>query len=471
MRAILFLVAIFVSAAVDGQVSNAQGSMAGEVTSNSVILQTRLTGGLTTNDVLGIDGVCRFEVSTDANFEASKATSWLTADAAYDHIIKVKVTGLSPGTRYYYRPVYGRDTLNVQMGNAGTFRTTDPNGSLPVKVVVVTGMNYNKFHFGTRTIEPYAGDDKDLGFPALDAIRGMKPTYFVGTGDNVYYDHPREPAAKTREAMRQKWHEQFVQPRFVSLFADVPTYWEKDDHDHRYNDSDRSGERLPGHELGVEIFREQVPVADPKDSSAVTYRTHRLSRHLQVWFPEGRDYRSDNKMPDGPDKTIWGAEQMAWFKRTLLASDATFKIVISATPMVGPDDARKRDNHVNPKGFLQEGDAIFAWLTENGFTDKNFYFVCGDRHWQYHTVHPSGLEEFSTGALVDANARHGRKPGDPKSTDPDGKINQLYTYDDPTGGFLMVTVAGEEDGKGAFADFSFFDERGEKLYGVVKNAK
>ncbi|MDB6006750.1 MAG: hypothetical protein JWR15_3737, partial [Prosthecobacter sp.] len=24
---------------------------------------------------------------------------------------------------------------------------------------------------------------------------------------------------------------------------------------------------------------------------------------------DGRDYRSPNKMPDGPDKTIWGAEQ------------------------------------------------------------------------------------------------------------------------------------------------------------------
>ena len=445
--------------------------MAGEVTHDSVILQTRLTGGLTSNDVVGADGVCRFEVSSSDDFHSPIVTDWLNARSEYDYIIKAVVDGLMPGTRYFYRPIYGQDTSRVVNGNAGTFRTSDPQGTLPVKITVVTGMNYNKFHFGARNAIAYAGDDKDLGYPALDAIREMKPTYFVGTGDNVYYDHPREPAAKTVSEMRQKWHEQFVQPRFVSLFAEVSTFWEKDDHDHRYDDSDRSGNRLPKHEIGVEIFREQVPIVDPADPSALTYRTHRISKHLQVWFPEGRDYRSDNKTPDGPDKTIWGAEQMAWFKRTLLGSDATFKIMISATPMVGPDDARKSDNHVNQKGFRQEGDAIFVWLKENGFLEKNFYFVCGDRHWQYHSQHPSGFEEFSTGALVDANARHGRKPGDPASTDPDGEIKQIYTYDEPTGGFLMVTVAGNEDGEGAFADFSFYDEKGEKLYGSVKREK
>ena len=454
-----------------GQITNAQGSMAGEVTESTVILQTRLTGRLTTNDVLGAEGTGRFEVSTSEAFEAPIRTPWLEATANYDHILKFKVTGLAPGTRYYYRPLYGRDTTRVDTGNAGTFRTTDRNSVMPVKLAVVTGMNYSKFHNGTPSRPAYSGEDKDLGYPALESIQSMKPTFFIGTGDNVYYDYPRDPAARTATEMRQKWHEQFVQPRFVSLFADVPTYWEKDDHDHRYDDSDRSGDRLPSHDLGVEIFREQVPVVAPGDSAAVTYRTHRLSKHLQVWFPEGRDYRSDNRALDGPEKTIWGSEQLAWFKRTLLESDATFKIMFSATPMVGPDDARKRDNHVNQKGFRQEGDAIFAWLIENGFLNKHFYIVCGDRHWQYHSIHPNGFEEFSTGALVDANARRGRSPGDSASTDPDGEIKQLYTYEEPTGGFLVVTVAETEDGKGAFADFSFYDEWGEKLYGTRKVAK
>ena len=46
-------------------------------------------------------------------------------------------------------------------------------------------------------------------------------------------------------------------------------------------------------------------------------------------FTEGRDFRSPNKMADGPDKTIWGAEQKAWFKRTVKESDATWKVLDS----------------------------------------------------------------------------------------------------------------------------------------------
>ena len=65
----------------------------------------------------------------------------------------------------------------------------------------------------------------------------------------------------------------------------------------------------------------------------------------------------------------------------------------------------------------------------------------------------------------------GRDPGDPDSTDPNAEIKQIYTYEEPTGGFLMVTVAESEDGSGAFADFSFYNEKGEKLYGVKKQGQ
>ena len=53
-------------------------------------------------------------------------------------------------------------------------------------------------------------------------------------------------------------------------------------------------------------------------------------RDLQLWFVEGRDYRSPNRMRDGPEKSIWGAEQRAWLQSTLRESDATFKIVASS---------------------------------------------------------------------------------------------------------------------------------------------
>jgi alkaline phosphatase/alkaline phosphatase D len=145
--------------------------------------------------------------------------------------------------------------------------------------------------------------------------------------------------------------------------------------------------------------------------------------------------------------------------------------------MIGPDDAEqagppahghdriKRDNHTNPGGFLSERDEFFQWLVDNDFLSKNFYIVCGDRHWQYHSIHPLGFEEFSTGALVDANSRMGRPPGDPDSNDPDAVIDQPYTYEEPTGGFLRVTVS---PGSQPTAVFGFHDEHGVVLHEVRK---
>ncbi|MBM79017.1 MAG: alkaline phosphatase [Planctomycetaceae bacterium] len=446
--------------------------MAGEVTPTSVILQSRLTSArkLTDGDVPGVAGAARFELSEDDKFRSSRKTDWLKADAKNDFIVKVKVGDLKPATRYYYRLIYGADQDAVQTGETCSFRTLQGSGGTDeASFVVVTGMNYMSFHYGKvksgkRTgVGAYQGDDKQLGFPALVTIAKMKPDFFVGTGDNVYYDSHDDREATELKDLRRKWHEQFVQPRFVELFRHVPTYWEKDDHDHRYNDCDCAGKRAPLSDLGIQTFREQVPIVDPLAPKAKTYRTHRVNRHLQIWLVEGRDYRSPNKMPDGPNKTLWGAEQIAWLKRTLTESDATWKLLISPTPMVGPDDAYKIDNHTNHKGFRHEGRAFFDWIKEQRLDEKGFHLICGDRHWQYHSIDPSGIEEFSSGALVDSNSRLGRNPGDPKSTDPNAKIRQLYTQKKASGGFLKVTVA-----KDGGIRFEFFDENGKNLYHTVK---
>lgn len=451
----------------------AQGLMAGEAAETSVILQARLTktDQLVEGDVPGAAGIARFEYATTEDFQPSRFTSWLSATEANDFIAKAKVTDLIPETKYFYRLNYGEDVESWKTSPTCSFKTLGgESGASDASFVVVTGMNYVAFHHGRlkqgqRASETaYQGSDKPLGYPALATIARMKPDFFVGTGDNVYYDSHDEMEATTIHGMRRKWHEQLSQPRFLDLFRHVPTYWEKDDHDHRYNDCDRTGDRAPSSQLGIRVFREQTPVVDPGDPASKTYRTHRINSHLQIWLVEGRDYRSPNKMEDGPDKTLWGSEQLDWLKSTLLASTATHKILISPTPLVGPDDAYKIDNHTNPRGFRHEGRAFLDWIQENKLGERGFAVICGDRHWQYHSIDPSGVEEFSSGALCDANARIGRQPGDPESTDPEARIRQLYTQDEASGGFLRVAVT-----KDGLARFQFFDEAGELLYQITKS--
>lgn len=454
---------------------NAQGELAGEVTHSSIILQSRLTATdtLTNGDLPGANGLARFEWGQKEELSDARKSPWMRAVAENDHIIKVKIKDLEPNTVYFYRLQYGADSTKTVNGPVRRFRTLPgENGDAGVNFAVVTGMNYHRFHYGRidRPFLAYKGDDKDQGYPALSAIRSLDPNFVIFTGDNVYYDTPAIDSLKARTLpeLRQKWHEQFIQPRFVELFSQVATYWEKDDHDHRYNDCDTTTNTAPSHQLGIATFREQIPVTDPEDTNPLTYRTHRLNRFLQIWLTENRDYRSPNAMPDGPLKSIWGDRQKEWLKQTLLESDATFKLLVSPTPMIGPDDAYKKDNHTNHEGFLHEGQEFLKWVSEHREELGSFYVVTGDRHWQYHSIHPLGVEEFSAGALVDANSRDARLPGDPKSTDPDVTITQPYVpaKGENTGGFLMVN--GELiDGKPAVR-MVFYDEKGTVLYETVK---
>lgn len=479
-----------VSADENQPVNASLGIMVGEVTPTTAFAQVRLsrTERLVDRDLPGASGVVEFRL-----FATRQRNGWvcatrridtqiITADPEHDYIARAAFSNLKPGTQYMCFTRIGSHADQLRWGPTAHFRTLPgPKQSQSVRFVVVTGMNYAKFHGdqridqaqhlienNTKLPAPYSGPDKHLGYPSLATILARRPHFFIGTGDNVYYDTPDQPRAETIPQMRQKWHEQFVQPRYRDLFAFVPTYWEIDDHDYRIDDGDNTGDYAPSPAEGRRMMLEQLPVAAAGDEQAKTYRTHRVSRELQIWLPENRMHRSPNADPDGPEKSIWGSEQKQWLKETLLASNATFKLIISPTPMIGPDDLRKTDNHTNINGFRHERDEFFAWLHSTGLSQRHVYFVCGDRHWQYHAIDPSGLEEFSCGALVDANSRLGRKPGDPKSTDPDGLITQKYYQTPRSGGFLQIQVDPGTASRSARLTFAFNDERGRLLYSETK---
>ena len=450
-------VALVVAAAppVWGPPALAQGGvvvMAGEVTDAGAILYARdaAPGG-------------HFAVAPADTDEVRRVEARPVGD---DRIARAVVTGLRPGTDYAYRYV-----ARAAGSPVGHFRTLDPGGAGPVRFVVANCINQARQYGGRsdlwRSSWPAAtGADSALGYPGLGAILARDPDVVVAAGDNVYYDYaaPGAEVATDRAGMRAVWDAQLSLPRFARLLAAAPFYWMKDDHDFRFNDADTTGAAPPSPALGIDVFREQVPVVTGPDD--VTYRTHRLNRNVQVWMVEGRDYRSPNAMSDGPDKSIWGSAQADWLRATILASDAPVKVLIHPTPLVGPDGAGKGDNHTNPGGFQYERDSFFAWLRENGL-EEDLIVVTGDRHWQYHSVHPAGVQEFSVGALNDANSRYGVRPGETGSTDPIGLVRQPYLQAPPSGGFLEVEVVGG-GADSVEARFVFFDDEGRELYRHVE---
>ncbi|NET52151.1 MAG: hypothetical protein F6K09_26690, partial [Merismopedia sp. SIO2A8] len=110
------------------------GYLVGEVNTTSAILQSRLTHGSTLTGIEGKterlygklpghQGVARFEISKQEDFDQSYFTDWLRADAENDFIVKVKVDNLEPNTSYYYRLVYGVNQSTTHQGSVGTFKT------------------------------------------------------------------------------------------------------------------------------------------------------------------------------------------------------------------------------------------------------------------------------------------------------------------------------------------------------------
>ncbi len=467
-------VCCFLPLAASANITLGQGTLSGEVTASSALVQTRLTTTATLDvhgDLPGAKGVVAFAWGERPDLADAVQTEFIPASSHHDYTARAALNGLKPHTRYYFRAIYGPDSSTLQLGDICSF-TTHPGPTIDTAVSFIVGscMNYNKFMHGKAgnagPVITATPEDKRLGFPAFASMRALQPDFFIGTGDVVYYDNPYR-VAETVAELRQCWHEQFRFPRMIEFFQNVPTYWSKDDHDFRYNDSDNATDRLPLPPTGIELFREQLPIVPMHDSITPTYRTYRVSKDLQIWITEGRDYRSPNAMEDGPGKTLWGSEQRAWLQRTLLASTAKWKILITPTPMVGPDLAdspdadrpSKTDNHASLNGFRHEADAFFDWLRVNRI--ENFMTICGDRHWQYHSIHPTGHEEFAVGALNDENSRLGVLPGDPTGTDPHAVVTQPYISPKPSGGFLQVTA-------GEHLVINFFDDQGQRLYGVTK---
>lgn len=342
--------------------------------------------------------------------------AWQAVDPARDFTCQFPLTGLTPDTPYALIVEGKADaesevTCRVQ----GRFRTAPlPDSEAPVNFMVVTCGDYPR------------RDDPERGHKIYDTMLTLKPDFFVHTGDIEYYDKPL-PWGPAPELVRFKWNRFYALPFQRTFHCNVASYFMKDDHDTLCNDC------WPGQhygaltwEQGLAIFAEQVPIGP------MPYRTFRWGRDLQIWLVEGRNFRSPNTMRDGPEKSIWGAEQKAWFKRTVQESDATFRVLISPTPLVGPDRENKNDNHAN-EGFSHEGNELRRFMASM----KNMIVINGDRHWQYASVDKeTGLREFGTGPHSNEHAG-GWEPWD---------MRPEHRYLKVQGGFLQVTVA-REDGQ------------------------
>jgi alkaline phosphatase D len=364
----------------------------------------------------GTEGEVRLTYWPQGKMNEVVESDWLPVDPSRDYTTQIDLNGLKSDTEYNLALSSRKPGGSTASLVTGQFKTAPAvESEKEVTFTVVTCHDFNR------------RDDLINGhriYPSM--ARMVKPDFMVHAGDIEYYDKP-DPWARNAELARYKWNRIFALPYQVDFYRQFATYFMKDDHDTLRNDA------WPGEnygdltwEQGLAIYREQVPIGEK------TYRTIRWGKDLQIWMVEGRDFRSPNTMPDGPGKTIWGEVQKAWLFNGISQSDAAFKILISPTPIVGPDRGSKNDNHAN-EGFTWEGDQVREFIGNQ----KNTFVLCGDRHWQYASVDPkTGTREYSAGAGADVHA------GGFKESD----RTEAHKFLRIEGGFLSVNVK-RVDGK------------------------
>lgn len=344
-------------------------------------------------------------------------SDWGAVEADSDYSALVDIADLQAGKVYALRTQVrapGSPTISSTLsGELKTLPADDSTGD---------------FRLAIGTCQDFPDRDGPHGFDLYRAMTKRNTDAFIMAGDVVYYDR----LARSVPLANYHWQRTYSLPTLVDFHRHTPTFFLKDDHD-TYVDDSWPGQRHAWtedftFEDGQRIFAQQTGLPTP------AYRTFQIGRDLQVWLMEGRDFRSPNDAPDGPHKTIWGIEQKEWLARTLEASTAKFKVVVSPTPLVGPDREKKRDNHSND-GFQAEGNEVRQLLASH----PNTISVCGDRHWQYHSVDPdSGLHEFSVGPASDRHA------GGWKQSDYREDVHQFLRV---AGGYLEAQLSGPPDAR------------------------
>ena len=156
--------------------------------------------------------------------------------------------------------------------------------------------------------------------------------------------------------------------------------------------------------IGMRAFLDYNAIAlDEERTPGRLYRSFRWGRHVELFVLDTRQYRDANLAPDPPPaepdaigevrraKSLLGREQLAWFERKLVASDATWKVIVSSVPLAIPTGApgtRGLDGWATggeATGFARERDEILRFLFARGL--RSTLWITTDVHFAQVFVH------------------------------------------------------------------------------------
>ncbi len=349
-------------------------------------------------------GTLAFEYGTDADFKAVLGTVEV---AVPDPTIPVKtmVSGLQPGTRYFYRA--------TDAGGAtakGTFRSAAPPGKF-------AGLRFGVSGDWRQELLPY---------PSIKNIPARDLEFFVKLGDTIYADiaSPDVPLRQaTTLAQYRAKHNEALSARYgLNVWADARASTSIlamiDDHEVTNDFSggappagnpkfDRNGQFINETNLykaGLQAFIEYMPIAaetyshtgDPRlDGKPKLYRARTYGNDAIVILTDARSFRDEPvsritdlddpaqvhaflKAAAAPGRTMLGGAQLALLKADLFKAQTdgiTWKFVMIPEPVQNFGPAGGPDRF---EGYAAERNDLLAFIKDKGI--ENVVFVSADIH-------------------------------------------------------------------------------------------
>jgi alkaline phosphatase D len=346
----------------------------------------RITHGVQSGDV-GMDGgvvwaradrpsQMMVEVATTESFKDARALPPIAALPESDFTAKMLLENLPAGQDIFYRVKF-RDLSHIDISSepvVGRFRTA-PADKRDVSFVWggdVAGQGWG--------INPDEG-----GMFTFETMRKHRPDFLLHSGDCIYADGPiksevtlpdgkiwknvtieeKAKVAETLDEFRAAHKYNFLDDNLRAFNAEVPIFVQWDDHEVTNNWS--LSKQLPASYKERDItllaaraaraFHEMYPIRESIVEPGRVYRTLNYGPHLDVFMLDERSYRGPNgpnlQESYGPDSYFLGPDQMAWLKRALLNSRATWKVIASDMPLsiiVYDDAANKKGSEAFAQG-------------------------------------------------------------------------------------------------------------------------
>src|SRR6516164_11441731 len=295
------------------------------------------------------------EAATTGSFTEICHASFADALPETDFAAKALIEDLPPGQDIFYRLRF-QDLWSAQAisePSVGRFRTASTD---------------------RRSISfVWSGDTAGQGW-GIDLSRGGMRTYrtmlqntpdfFIHSGDHIYADCPvqyelklpdgatwrnlvteeKSVVAHTLAQFRGNYKYNLLDENLRSFNAQVPMLAQWDDHEvsddwSPIGTADETGYSEDGKSRLVErarrAFFEFMPIREIPGEAGRIYRRIGYGPLLDIFMIDMRSYRDStwNRRDDPGEAFILGAAQLAWLKRELATSDATWKVIAADLPI------------------------------------------------------------------------------------------------------------------------------------------